>query len=110
TVLAGQEAVRSMCGPVARSVADLAMFFRAMNPRRMSALDARVPPLAWDDPAAVSLDGLRVGFYSDDGVLAASRSIVRAIGRAGEALEAHGCSVTPFTPPDVPRVIGDYLA
>ncbi len=110
SALAGQEVVRSMGGPMARTTADLVMFLRALDPARMTALDARVPPIAWEDPGAVDLSKLRVGFYTDDGLLSASRAIVRAVDRARDALEDRGCRVTPFTPPDVARVIGDYLA
>ncbi len=110
SALAGQEVVRSMGGPMARSTADLVMFLRALDPARMTALDARVPPIAWQDPSTVDLSKLRVGFYTDDGLLSASRAIVRAVDRARDALEARGCHVRPYTPPDVAKNISDYLS
>jgi fatty acid amide hydrolase len=109
TVLAGQEAVRGMGGPLARTVGDLALFFRALDPRRMSALDARVPPLAWEEPDKVRLEGVRVGFYTDDAILAPSRAVERAVGRAADALRARGCTVKPFTPPDMRELMSTYL-
>ena len=108
-VLSGQEAVRGMGGPLARSVGDLALFFRALDPRRMSELDARVPPVAWEAPDEVSIRAMRVGLYVDDGVLRASRAIGRAAERAAEALRARGATVTHFVPPDVAGVLGAYL-
>jgi len=109
TVLAGQEAVRGMGGPMARTVADLALFFRALDARRMAALDPRVPPLAWEEPEGVRLQGRTVGVFRDDGVLAPSKAVARAVDRAAEALRARGCVVRPFDPPDVRAMLADYL-
>ena len=109
TVLAGQEAVRGMGGPIARTVGDLALLFRALDPRRLSALDPRVPPLPWDEPDGVRVAGLRVGFYDDDGLLAPSRSVSRAVQRAVDVLRAQGCTLKSFVPPDVRGVISAYL-
>jgi len=109
SVLVGQETVRGMGGPMARTVADLALFFRALDPRRMHALDARVPPLPWEEPASVDLGGLCVGMYVDDGVVPASAAIVRAVQRAADALRARGCAVRPFHLPDVRTMLESYL-
>jgi fatty acid amide hydrolase len=108
-VLVGQEAVRGMGGPLARTVEDLALFFRALSPERMTALDPRVPPLPWKDPAEGSVDKLRVGTYVDDGVLRASPAVARAVEAAASALRARGCQVVPFEPPDVRSMLGAYL-
>ncbi len=109
SVLVGQEAVRGMGGPMARTVADLSLFFGALDPARMWALDPRVPPLPWEAPDAVKLEGLSIGRYDDDGVLPPSRSIVRALDRASAALSARGCVVRPFKLPDVRSLLGSYL-
>jgi len=109
TVLAGQEAVRGMGGPMARTSADLALFFGALDPRRLAALDPRVPPVPWEDPASVNLQGLRVGVYSDDGVLPASPSLARAVARAASALEARGATAVAFEPPGVRDLLSAYL-
>jgi fatty acid amide hydrolase len=109
TVNPGQETVRAMGGPMARAVADLALFFRAIDARRASQLDVRVPPLAWEEPDRVRLEGLRVGAYVDDGVLPASAAIVRGVERASAALRSRGCEVRPFQPPDVRGLVGAYL-
>jgi len=109
TVLAGQEAVRGMGGPIARTVDDLSLFFRAFDGLDLMALDPRVPPVGWVEPEGVRLDGLRVGFYGDDGVLAPSKAVSRAVHRAAEVLRARGCTVTSFEPPDVRGVLAAYL-
>ena len=109
TVLAGQEAVRGMGGPVARSVDDLALLFRAFARLDLPSLDPRVPPLGWPEPESVRLDALRIGFYCDDGVLGPSKAVSRAVNRAAEVLRARGCAVKPFEPPDVRGVLSAYL-
>jgi fatty acid amide hydrolase len=108
-VLVGQETVRGMGGPIARRVEDLALFFRALDPARMSQLDPRVPPVPWEEPARTRLEKLRVGVYVADGVLAVSRSVERAVERAAQALRARGCEVVSFEPPDVLGVLSAYL-
>jgi fatty acid amide hydrolase len=109
TVLAGQETVRGMGGPMARASADLVLFFAALDPRRLAALDPRVPPLPWEAPDQVRIEGLRVGVYSDDGVLPASHSIGRAVERAASALRARGATVEAFEPPGVRELLSAYL-
>jgi fatty acid amide hydrolase len=109
TAIVGQEAVRAMGGPMARTVDDLTLFFRSFDLRRASELDPRVPPVAWTEPESVRLEGLRVGFYADDGILRASRAIARAVDRAADALRARGCEVRPFDLPDVRSIVSTYL-
>jgi fatty acid amide hydrolase len=109
SVLAGQETVRGQGGPLARTVDDLALFYAALDTTKMSALDPRVPPVAWKDPRDVRVEALRVGMYMDDGVLPASAAMVRGVERAAEVLRARGCRVVPFSPPDVEQLIADYL-
>jgi fatty acid amide hydrolase len=109
TVLAGQESVRGMAGPMARSVADLALFFRALDPRRLAALDPRVPPLEWEGLDGVKIEGMRVGVYSDDGVLPASQALTRAVERAAAALRARGATTIAFEPPGVRALLSAYL-
>jgi fatty acid amide hydrolase len=108
-VVAGQEVVRATAGPLARRVRDLALFFSAVNPRRASDLDPRVPPLRWDDPDSVALDGKRVGIYVDDGLLSASAALGRAVHRAADALRARACEVVAFEPPAIRSMIAAYL-
>jgi fatty acid amide hydrolase len=105
----GQEAVRAMGGPLARTVSDLALFFRTLDARQTFQLDPRVPPLAWDAPELAALEGLRVGTYADDGVLPASAAIARAVERAAAALRSRGSEVRAFRPPDVRGLLGAYL-
>jgi len=109
SVLVGQETVRGMGGPMARTVGDLALFFRALDSRKMYALDSRVPPVPWEEPESVKLEGLCVGTYVDDGVVPVSRALARATQRAADALRARGCAVRGFRLPDVRAMLSSYL-
>src|SRR5262249_27473454 len=80
------------------------------DPEAMSRLDGRVPPLAFDDPSAVDIAKLRVGFFVDDGFLPPSAAIVRGVERAVSALQAAGASASAFTPPLVREAIEGYFA
>lgn len=110
TGLMGQEAIRGQTGPMGRTVGDVTMLMGALDARRMSALDGRVPPLEWEDPARIDVPRLRVGFYTDDGVLSASRAVVRGVERATDVLRNAGCEVVPFTPPQALEMIFTYAA
>jgi fatty acid amide hydrolase len=107
TGIAGQEAVRAMCGPLARTSADLALLMRALDPRRLSQLDGRVPPLAFVEQ---ELGKPRVGLLLDDGVVTPSLAIQRAVRRAAQALKARGCEVIEWTPPRAREAIFLQLA
>jgi fatty acid amide hydrolase len=108
--LLGQEAVRSQIGPMARTARDVALLFGAVDPRRMAALDPRVPPLSLRDPAAIDVRGLRVGFFVDDGLVPVSRAVARAVEIAVAALRSIGVAVVAFTPPGIIEAIYGYFA
>ncbi|MBX7195218.1 MAG: amidase [Sandaracinaceae bacterium] len=98
-LLLGQEIVRSQIGPIARDAADVAFLLRALDSPLHAQLDPEVPPLPIGDPAAVSLKGLRVGVFEDDGFFTPCVSSKRAVRQAAEALERAGAIVVPFAPP-----------
>jgi fatty acid amide hydrolase len=110
TAVAGQEAVRGQGGPLARTTQDLALVMRALDPHRMSELDSRVPPIPWEEPSAIAVEKLRIGVFTDDGVLAPSAAVVRATERAAAVLRARGCEVVPFRPEGVWDMMGEYLS
>jgi fatty acid amide hydrolase len=106
----GQETIRSQLGPMARTVADLVLAFEALDPRRMSELDRLVPPLAFGDVRALDARALRVGYFVDDGIVAPSFAVARAVETAARALRDRGVEVVPFTPPELREAIGRYFA
>jgi fatty acid amide hydrolase len=97
--IAGQEIVRSQMGPLARTVDDLILLFRAIDTTRAASFDPEVPPLPIGDPNNVELRGLRVGFYDDDQFVTPAQSVRRALHEARAILEARGAIIVPFDPP-----------
>jgi fatty acid amide hydrolase len=84
---------------MARTVADLQLFFSALDPSRLAALDPRVPPLPFIPVTEAALRGARVGYYDDDGVLSASAALRRGITQAIGALKDAGLEPVKFSPP-----------
>jgi fatty acid amide hydrolase len=96
----GQEAILPQPGPMARSVKDLIMAMRILGAPGQEATDESIPPVALGDPAAVDLKRLRVGFYTDNGILTPAPALRRAVLEAASALQQHGVEVEPWQPPD----------
>lgn len=95
--LPGQEALRSVAGPLARTVADVELLMLALDGPAQHRHDPAVPPLAWSRCAGV--EGLTIGVFEDDGVISPAASVCRAIREAAEALRAAGATVVPYCPP-----------
>jgi fatty acid amide hydrolase len=92
----GQQAIASQIGVMARKVADVALGMRVA-----SGGDAPLEPVpALGDPAAVDVAGLRVGWFADDGVFAATPAARRAVNEAALALARRGAKVAPWQPPE----------
>ncbi len=106
----GQELVRGMAGPMARTVRDLILAMQAFEPAQVAGFDGRSPPLPWPEPDPIDVRELRVGFYVDDGFVRPSASVERALRTAAKALEAQGVRVVEFRPPELGRAIGMYFA
>jgi fatty acid amide hydrolase len=96
----GQEAIVMQPGPLARSVADLALAMEVLAAPGLSELDSRVPPVPWHPWQPRSVQGMRIAMYEDDGFFAATPAIRRAVREAAEALRARGAKVEEWTPPD----------
>lgn len=105
---AGARIVSIQSGPMARSASDVAFFFEALDAPLLHALDPLVPPVPRRDSKPVR--SLRVGFYTDDGLLSPSSAIVGAVERAADALRAAGVFVTRFTPPGLDELFYELVA
>jgi len=110
TALMGQETIRGQWGPMARRAEDVAFLFRALDSPMHAALDPGVAPVSTPDPAGVNLKGLKVGYYTDDGFLAASSSVARGVEEAARLMESAGATVVPFTPPSQNELITLYYS
>jgi fatty acid amide hydrolase len=105
----GQEGVRGQCGPMGRTVADLALLMEVATSTRQATLDPRVPPAPLASHTSIDLRRLRVGVWLDDGFVPPSAAVVRGVQRAAEVLRAAGASVEDYTPPLLHEGIFTYL-
>jgi fatty acid amide hydrolase len=106
---AGQEAILAQPGPMARTVADLGLAMGVLaSPSGRITVDA-VPPVPWHGPAGISIEGLRVGMYTDNGLFSASPALRRAVEEAAAALEKRGARVEAFEPPDTREAARIFL-
>jgi Asp-tRNA(Asn)/Glu-tRNA(Gln) amidotransferase A subunit family amidase len=101
-ILHGQEAILSQAGPMARRVDDLELALEILS-------DGGDPRLRFSR-ASTLLEGLRIGWYDDDGHVRPCPAARRAVKEATGVLEARGAVVVPFTPPGVSDAYGLYLA
>jgi fatty acid amide hydrolase len=104
-ILSGQEGLTIEAGPMARRVADLSLGLKILAAPGLETFNWAVPPVPLHDPEKVSLQGLRVGVYTDDGFFPAAPALRRAVREAASALEAQGVVVEEFQPPDVSEVM-----
>jgi fatty acid amide hydrolase len=96
-------------GPIARHVADLDLLLRVLAAPGQEVIDPTVAPAAWPDPSAVRIDGLRVGWYTYDGLYQVAPGLRRAVHEAAAALRAMGAQVAEFEPPEVGEAWRIYL-
>jgi fatty acid amide hydrolase len=99
---AGQEAIPNQPGPLARRVSDLSLAMQILTDPPLA--DPLSPPVAWASPEAVSVDGLRIGYYESDGSTKPAPAIQRVLREAAAALEERGASIDAFTVPTVSKV------
>lgn len=96
----GQEAILPQPGPIARTVADLALALEVFAKTSMNTTIDNVPPVPWTDPATISVKGMRIGYYTDNGFFSASPALRRAVEEAAEALRKLGAEAVPVAAPD----------
>lgn len=108
-IFTGQEAILPQAGPLARSVADLCLAMKILAAPGQEAFDPSIAPVRLEDPAAISLENLRVAMYTDNGVFQPAPAIRRAVREAAAALRDRGVKVEEWMPPDVPEAWRIYL-
>jgi fatty acid amide hydrolase len=104
----GQEAVRATCGPMARSVEDLELAWRAIDTVLASRLDPRVAPLPPEAPRD-DVKGLRIAWWEHDGHFEPSPAVARAVREAAAHLEAAGCELVQSRPKALDDAIHGFL-
>lgn len=99
------EGTVNVIGPAARAnIPDSA----GILGRHVSDIRLALGALAPTAVAATPIDGIRIGYYEDDGYFPASTAIRRAVGEAATVLEGEQCRVIEFTPPAVSEALDVY--
>jgi len=103
------EAMMCQPGPLARSVTDLMLAMRVLTATLSPVRENGITPPSWP-VEATELRGLRIGFYTDNGVVRPSPAIRNAVTAAARVLEEHGLSIEEWQPPNVDLIWRTYLA
>ena len=100
----GQQAIVSQVGPMARTVADVALGMDVINRANVE------PTLALGNYTAVDVSKLRVAYYTDDGTFGVTPAVRRAVREAAEMLKRAGAQVSEWAPPDVAQAVHLFFA
>src|SRR5208283_460046 len=92
----GPFSILGAIGPMARTVADLTLFFRTLSGQ--DRLDPISPPLALREPALDDLRQNAIGYFEDDGLVPVTPETQAAVNAAALALRDAGFRVEPFRP------------
>jgi Asp-tRNA(Asn)/Glu-tRNA(Gln) amidotransferase A subunit family amidase len=83
-------------GPMARTIADVALMFRTLSGQDQA--DPASPPVPLSKPTLDDLRAQRIGFFEDDGLTPVTPETSTAIHAAAEVLRNAGFRVEPFRP------------
>ena len=92
----GPFSILGVIGPMARTIADIALLFRTLSGQ--DTLDPVSPPLALRAPTLADLRANTVGFFEDDGLVPVTAETRAAVHSAATALTEAGFRVVPFRP------------
>jgi amidase len=93
---------RTQIGPMSRFVTDLWPAFVAIAGPDWR--DSGVVPVPLDDPGSVSLEGLRLAWFDDDGIVTPSPATAETVRQTASALDAAGLTVSNARPPAMDEV------
>lgn len=82
---------RTQVGPIARTVADVTILTSVLA--GPDGIDAGCVPVPFRDPRAVSIRGLRIAVYDDNGLVACTPDTTATVRAAADALAAAGATV-----------------
>ncbi|MGB0066318.1 MAG: amidase [Terracidiphilus sp.] len=83
-------------GPMARTIADVALFFRTLSGQ--DPLDPVSPPIAYRERSLDELRSHRIGFFEDDGLVPVTPETRAAVNAAAASLRDTGFHVEHFRP------------
>lgn len=105
-----QEGIVPQCGPMARTVADVALGFRVLaGPGDGLPPEPAVPPLPVLDPSQVDVAGLTVAVCEHDGGVTPSPAVRRGVREAATALTDAGARVVAWDPVPADEVYDLYV-
>ncbi len=104
----GERAIVSQAGVLGRTVGDVELGYRVLQGDQLPRGE-HGEPVADGDPASVEISNLRVAYYTDDGTLAVSGAVRRAVTEAAGVLAGQGAQVVEWQPPAVPDAVDIYF-
>jgi amidase len=99
---AGPFAQLGVVGPLARTVADLTTLFEVLAGPDIG--DPASAPVPLARPSRDEIKELRIGYFEEDGAVAVTEEIAKAVRDAADALRAQGFEVAEWTPRNFERV------
>lgn len=105
----GQELFIPQPGPIGRSVADLRLAMAVLARTSEAFTTDCVPPVPWPETERMTVSGMRIGYYEENGLFPVAPAIRRAVVEAVAALKAQGAVVTPVVPPDAAEAMRLFL-
>lgn len=109
-VVPGYDAIKSTLGPMGRSVQDVALCMRVFANASvgLSPYSLNLLPMPYRETELPKK--LRIGYYTEDGLVSASPACERAVAVAVEAARAAGHECIPVTLPDPTRALEIFQA
>ena len=98
----GPFAILGAIGPMARTMGDVALLFRALSGQ--APLDPVSPPVALRNPGPDELRARAIGYFEDDGLVPVTHETRAAVNDAAQALREAGFRVEPFRPRTLERL------
>ncbi len=92
----GPFSILGAIGPIARTIADVTLLFRALSGQ--DPLDPVSSPVTLNDPSPEELRSKAIGYFEDDGLVPVTRETRAAVNDAAQALREAGFRVEPFRP------------
>jgi amidase len=92
----GPFSILGAIGPMARTMADVALLFRVLSGQDLN--DPVSPPIALREPSPAELRANAIGFFEDDGLVPVTPETRAAVNAAADALRSDGFRVEPFRP------------
>jgi Asp-tRNA(Asn)/Glu-tRNA(Gln) amidotransferase A subunit family amidase len=92
----GPFSILGAIGPMARTIADVTLFFQALSGQ--DPIDPNSPPVPLRTPHFSDLRQIPIGFFEDDGLTPVTDATRQAVQSAAQSLRKQGFRVEPFRP------------